>query len=72
MESHRLNTILRVLLLGFFLGAGAGGASAQSTSRWTGASAAGGNWTDAANWAGGAPSPGNILWFPSGAARLTN
>ena len=72
MRSHRLETMKRAALVSFLVCIAVGGASAQSTSRWTGASAAGGNWTDAANWAGGAPSPGNILWFPSGAARLTN
>ncbi|HMP91195.1 MAG TPA: hypothetical protein PJ991_13425, partial [Kiritimatiellia bacterium] len=69
MKLHVAHTLILSL---FVMGLISGGASAQSTSRWTGASASGGNWTDAANWAGGAPSPGNILWFPAGAARLTN
>lgn len=61
------------IIVAFNMGMLSSTVSAQTTSRWTGASVSSGNWTDGNNWVGGvAPSPGQILWFPTGAARLTN
>src|SRR4029434_11138134 len=37
---------------------------------WTGAVNA--LWSQAGNWAGGVPQAGDAIWFPSGAANLSN
>lgn len=67
-RAFALALFLAVVLVATGRGAGAAG---PVTRTWTG-DGANGNWTTQANWNPAAPNPGDILVFPSVAARKSN